>query len=128
MKISPDEKKFIEGLSNISGVSKEDINKVFSSFILYIVLELYEKLDEYYDDNVLINEEINIKLPYVLDNLKIILKEKEAIGGIAFDLLFEGEAHEYLIENIHQMLCNATPDIQEKLKLEIFEGLENLSK
>lgn len=127
MKISFEEKKFIDSLSNLSGVNKEIIDKVFSAFVLYIVLELSSKVENYYEDNVLINEDITIRIPHIFKELTMSIKEKEDKGGISFDTLFKFVPSEVLLQNIHQVLNNEATEIQERIKLELYGGLKKIS-
>jgi hypothetical protein len=126
MRLKPNEKQYIETIANIAGVSREDTEKVFQGLLYHLVLELYDRIDSY-NNNELIDETIVLKIPYFLDKLNVRIQEHKGTGGIEFDTFIDAEASDFFKKNIKQTLSNENPDVMEKVKLEIFKGLDSLS-
>jgi hypothetical protein len=132
MKLTPEENQFIESLYALSGVDKEDIEKVFEAFITFSVFKMYDKIEKR-PTNSLITETIEFPIPHFA-KIKVHIKDEEATkeeiakyrkdnGGYIPRIQIEATPSDLLLEDIRRVGKNQTTHIEERIQLQIFDSL-----
>jgi hypothetical protein len=134
-KLTQEEEVFLDKLHAIAGVDKEDIKKVFESFITYIDLKLYDKIEKIDKALPIKNEYIEFPVPFLATTLKIELTEvecrekgKQSKSGYEPEITITAEASPFLVEDVRRIIKGITTQIEERMRFQIFESLEKKSK
>jgi hypothetical protein len=133
MKLTSEENQFIDSLYALSGVDKEDIEKVFEAFITHIIIKFYEKVEKLPAGAIIQGEIIEFTIPHfasmrvtVYDEPATpeeITKYKKESGGYIPRIKISAYASDFLFENIRQVAKGQTTEIENRIQLQIFESL-----
>ena len=117
-------------IANRAGVELDSARKVLKSFSLHFILKLLDTYEYELENrrnntvNELIDINMDIKVPYLLENLTINLKEiEQSDGRKLLNIDTSSVISDFVKINIEQLLNASESELRKMLKLQILEAI-----